>query len=301
MTRPSPLKIWITAVRPFAYPASITPVLLGVALSNWACFPVQWMYFAITLIGVVCFHTGANLLNDCYDYERGLDTEILSTSGALVRGWITKGQILTVAAIFLFIGMICGLVLVYYAGRMVLWIGIAGTLISLGYTNPVFSLKYHGMGDIAIFVAFGLLPVFGAWWVQTQSFSWAPVLWSLPISCFTVGILHANNWRDIEMDIARNCRTLASRLGDRGSSVYYRMLMVMPYILVLIYVALGIVMGAPVRFVGVLAVFIALPISLKLIRTSYERDNADFPFLDAKTAQVQMLFGLILVIVFAWL
>jgi len=111
-------------VRPFAYTASVLAAALGAASARHSGYPVRWGPFGVTLLGVLCFHTAAHLRNDCFDHRRGLDTQVLPTSGAVVRGWVT----------------------------------------------------------------------------EKQAFCWLPVLWSVPLSLLTVGILHANNWRDIETD-----------------------------------------------------------------------------------------------------
>lgn len=295
----SPVKVWITAVRPFAYPATVTPVLLGLALSYFAGFPVNWPFFVLTLVGVLCFHTAGNLLNDCFDFTRGLDTQILPTSGAVVRGWLSVRQVYAVVAGLLVVGTACGLLLVYYTGWVLFVIGVLGMFLCLTYTTPGPCFKYTGFGDALIFVAFGLLPVYGTWWVQTQTFSWLPFLWSVPIACFTVGILHTNNWRDIESDEKKGCRTHAVLLGEKGSAHYYWFLMTAPFVLVVLYLFVAVfwrVDGLAPK--SSIAVLLVLPVVVNLMKISLNRGNADFPMLDARTAQAQMMFGLLLPIAF---
>lgn len=293
----SPVKVWLTAVRPFAYTASVSAVALGLALAHHAGHPIRWGLFALTLAGVVCFHTAANLLNDCFDHRRGLDDQVLPMSGAVIRGWLTETQVYRAAMVLLVAGVTCGLLLVWMAGWMVLGLGIAGTLLVLGYTRSGFCLKYAGLGDAAIFVAFGVLPVFGTYWVQAQRFSWIPLLWSLPLVSYTVGILHANNWHDIAGDRRKKCRTVATGLGERGSAVYYRVLMLSPFALVVTYVVLGLATGmSSLAPLTALTVLLALPIAVKLVRTTRQTDPQGFTMLDGKTAQLQMLFGLLAVV-----
>ena len=234
---------WITAVRPFAYPASCTPVLLGLAIAYHAGHAARWGRFAVTLAGVFCFHTAANLLNDVFDYRRGLDRDVRPTSGAVVRGWLTERQVLRAALGLLTVGVLCGLWLAYVTGWPILLLGVAGAVIALGYTGPGFCLKYAGLGDAAIFLTFGVLPVLGTFWVQAGSFSWLPVLWSVPLGALTVGILHANNRRDLATDPTMGCRTLASRLGEQGSARYYRLLLLGPFVFVLALLLCNLVPG----------------------------------------------------------
>lgn len=119
------LKTWFIAVRPFAYTASVLAVLLGLAVSYHMGYPFRWGLAIVTLLGVVSFHTAANLLNDCYDHKHGLDTEVNPVSGAVVRGLLTEKQVFRGAFLFLVIGIACGLYLFARAGWVVLLLGVA--------------------------------------------------------------------------------------------------------------------------------------------------------------------------------
>jgi len=288
------LKQWIVAVRPFAYTASVLAVVLGSAVAVYAGHPIQWGLLVITLVGVVSFHTAANLLNDCFDHRRGLDTDVFPTSGAVVRGWLTEKQVFTAAGVFLVVGTICGFLLTWLTGWVVLLLGALGAVCALGYTTPRFCFKYVGGGDIAIFLSFGVLTVFGTFWVQVRHFDWLPVLWSIPLSMLTVGILHANNWRDIEGDSGKECRTVATRLGSNGSRIYYRVLMLGPFVLVALFAGLGLVprMNLPTP-PAVLISFFALPLALRLARITPRNDAGIFTMLDGKTAQLHLVFGVL--------
>lgn len=295
----SSLKTWWVAVRPFAYTGSVLPVVLGAALAWHAGFPLRWGCFVLTLLGVVCFHTAANLLNDCFDYRRGLDTTVNPGSGAIVRGWLSDRQVHRAALLFLGLGTACGAALIWLVGWTVLLLGVLGAILVLGYTRSGFCLKYAGLGDFAIFVAFGILPVLGAYWVQTQTFAWQPIFWSLPMVSFTVGILHANNWRDIGSDSGRQCRTLASILGEQASRSYYRLLMLGPFVAVVAYLLLArfspVPVGAPA---WVLLVFLALPLAIRLARRDWRQRPGEFAMLDARTAQLHLVFGVLLTAAF---
>jgi 1,4-dihydroxy-2-naphthoate octaprenyltransferase len=290
----SPGKIWLTAVRPFAYTASVLTVALGAAMAYHAGYAIRWIPLAITLLGVVCFHTAANLLNDCFDHRRGLDRQVFPASGAVVRGWITERQAFRAALLCLVVGVVCGFILIVAAGWVVLLLGILGTVCAVGYTTPRFCFKYAGLGDLAVFLAFGVLPVFGTWWVQTRTFAWLPLLWSIPLVSPTVGILHANNWRDIETDDVKDCQTFATRLGSDGSRRYYRLLVLGPFVLATLYAALGLIPGLNLPTPPlVLISFLALPLAVRLARTRPREDVQTFVMLDAKTAQLHLLFGVL--------
>jgi len=286
-------------VRPFAYTASVLAVLLGAAVATHAGYPVRWALLVLTLVGVVCVHTAANLLNDCFDHRRGLDTEVLPTSGAIVRGWLTEGEVFRGAMFFLGAGIACGFVLAWITGWMVLLLGAVGTVIAFGYTTARFCFKYNGLGDAAIFSAFGILPVFGTYWVQTETFSWQPIFWSVPLCSYTVAILHANNWRDIERDRGADCLTPAVMLGNRGSAIYYRGLILGPYLLVVAAILLTHGMGwadpAPVTTAIAL---LSLPLALRLASVRPEPGSLPFAMLDGKTAQLHTAFGVLLAVGF---
>ena len=297
--QPSTIRKWITAIRPFAYTASLIPVLLGLILAVFEGYDINWFNFFVTLSGVLFFHTATNLLNDRYDYRRGLDVAVTPVSGALVRGWLTDRQLLRAALLCVVSGCMCGLFLVAVAGLPVLWMGIAGFVIALGYTRNGVCLKYTGLGDFAVFIGLGILPVIGTYWVQTRQFSWLPVLWAPVVSLFTVGILHANNWRDIDGDKAHSCRTVAGLLGINGSAWYYRILMFTPFVLIVFYFALHYVkpdiFAAPATS---LLTFLSLPLVIRLTKVTPQADNNIFVILDGKTAQAQLVFGLLLIIGF---
>lgn len=294
------MKKWLITVRAFSFTASFTSVLLGLALAAYGGYPVRWDLFAVTLVGVLFFHTAANLLNDCYDHRRGLDAQVVPTSGGVVRGWISESQAFRVAIGFLAAGVVCGLFLTWQAGWVVMLLGGIGALIAAGYTRSGFCFKYAGLGDLSIFLAFGVLPTFGSYWVQTGHFSWLPIIWSIPVAAFTVGILHANNWRDLNTDPAKGCRTLASMLGDKGSAAYYHVLMIGPFVMTLVLCALAFVPGMPSNLAPVTCVIVLLaaPLAIKLMRTDRTHSAGVFVMLDGKTAQIQLLFGILLPVAF---
>ena len=134
--------------------------------------------------------------------------------------------------------------------------------VGAGYTL----LKARALGDLAVFLDFGLLGAAGAWIVQTGSFSWLPVLWTVPMAMLVIAILHANNWRDIASDGERRVSTVAGRLGDRGSLAYYGVLIFGPVLIDLAFIALPRLARGPLRPMPwtFLLVLLALPNALRL-------------------------------------
>ena len=295
--KPSLLKKWLVAVRPFAFPASVVPVLVGTALAMVETnTPFKPGLFLAALMAMMALHAGANILSDIQDFKRGLDKEPTPVSGAIVRGWMTPRQALIEALVLLAAGIALGLVIVWLTTTALLIVGAIGLAIGIFYTVPPISLKYHALGDAAVFLNFGIFGALGAWMVQTRTFSWLPVVHAVPIGLLVVAILHANNWRDVASDKHAGFSTVASRLGDRGAMLYYGALVFAPFV----WVTLGVVLSRPTAAPlprSVLAVWLALPVALmcwgKARRRHAPRQPLDFVTLDGATAQLSMAFGLL--------
>jgi 1,4-dihydroxy-2-naphthoate octaprenyltransferase len=166
------------------------------------------------------------------------------------------------------------------------------------YTWGPLPLKFNALGDLAVFLNFGVLGSLGAWTVQTGVLSWTPVLWAIPMSIFVVAILHANNWRDIQSDQAGGIQTMASVLGDAASESYYTLLLLLPFVIILSYLLLSIVNWLePKMPLTFLITFIAVPKAFKLISKGKRRKNPamplDFIALDGETAQLNLIFGIL--------
>ena len=290
---------WWTATRPFSFPASSMSVVFGATLAVIiGDATMNWPWFVLSVLGMMTLHAGSNLLNDATDYEKGLDAVVIPVSGGVVRGWITPRQARTGALVLFVVGGLCGGVLVWAVGWPVLAIGAAGVVIGVLYSAQPAGLKYLGLGDLAVFLNFGILGSLGAWTVQTGSLSWLPVIWAVPLSILVVAILHANNWRDIAGDSEKKCVTVANMLGDRGSAVYYAFLLLSPFAAVLLIMGLSrftdLTAAMPLTF---LVTLLALPLAAKLLAKSRRRatpkDPMDFLTLDGATAQLNMAFGVL--------
>ena len=164
--------------------------------------------------------------------------------------------------------------LVYFTGITLLYIGLVGLLIGIFYTagNKI-SLKYNGLGDLAVFMNFGILGSLGAWYVQTGTLSWIPVLWAIPMSTLVIAILHANNWRDIISDKEGKIFTIASLLGDKKSLSYYGFLIYGPFVMVVFLILIPFFLfpeqnAMPFTF---LITLLALPLAISLWKKALNR------------------------------
>ncbi len=288
--------LWL-AMRPFSLPASAMPVLFGTALAvtvGGADF--KPLLFVLALIGMMAIHGGANALNDACDYVRGIDRNVYAGSGAVVRGLLTPSAAQIVASWLIGFGVVLGIIISLVTTWRVFVIGVVGVAGCVFYSRQNGGLKYVGLGDLAVFLIFGLLGCLGAWTVQAETCSWIPVLWSAPMSLVIIGILHANNWRDIEADKAGGYWTVASLLGDIGSLWYYGALIFLPFVLVALFtqVQIGDLPKMPLRM---LAVFLAFPLAVKLFRQGLRRQRPEhqesFFALDAATGKFHLIFSLL--------
>jgi 1,4-dihydroxy-2-naphthoate octaprenyltransferase len=291
-------KWWISS-RPFSFPASTMPVIFGTVLAYvYGGHEFKPLYFVLSFIAMVILHSGANILSDIFDYQKGLDKVPNPSSGGVVRGIISIKEAWIGSVSMLVFGTAIGLYLAWVSGPWLLAIGIGGLFVGTFYTtNTSISLKYHGLGDLAVFLNFGILGSLGSYYVQSSSLSWIPVIWAIPMSILVIAILHANNWRDIQSDREEKIFTIAALLGDKSSLRYYGLLIYGPFIIVLglIFVPFLLfpeVTAMPFTFLITIA---ALPLAIRLWKKALNRKTPaqplDFIALDGATAQLNLLFG----------
>ncbi len=289
-------KKWLIAARPWALPASTIPVALGtllpLAVGRSEFHPGR---FVLALLAMVVLHFAANMLSDVFDYRRGLDTEVTPVSGAIIRQWLTPEQVRRVALVLFLLGSLIGVWLASMSHWGLLLVGLLGVAIGLNYHF----LKAHALGDLAVFLNFGVLGSLGAWVVQTGKFSVWPALWAVPQALLVVAILHANNWRDSFSDREKKVVTVASLLGDHNSLVYYTFLLLAPFVLFLIYILVPRfwLTGMPALPWSLLIILAALPVALSLLRRARRRHEPRHPLefivLDGATSEFNWVFGLL--------
>lgn len=218
----------IAATRPKFFPASVLPVIAGSAWGFQAAGHFDAVAFMLAMLATVCVHAGANVLNDVGDDAGGTDRQNADriypyTGGSrfIQAGIMTAAGMARLGVTLLAVAAVAGLALLVTQGAMVLWLGIAGVLLAVLYSLGPFRLASLGLGELAVGLAFGVIPVTGAAWLQSGIIDPASVLFSLPISAWVMAILLINEVPDIAADAATGKRTLPVRLGLRGTSVVY--------------------------------------------------------------------------------
>lgn len=281
------LKVAFKAIRPFAFPATVAPVLLGTFIAPSVSIPM----FLLVFFGLILAHSAVNVLSDYFDYIRGADTwRVLGSSRVLVDGLMKPKQHLLLGIFLLLLSLAVGFYFVFVVDYKILYFIIPGLILGVFYTAPPVGFKYRALGDLAVFLAFGPIMTLGVYYIQTKEISLLPVVLSIPIGLLTTAILHGNNFRDIKEDLEAGYKTLAGILGTRGSSYYYAVLVLIAYSLVIYFIVKGYL---PIASVISL---ITLPIALRNIKVSFNQALVNFTFLDLLTAKLQLYFSSLLII-----
>lgn len=280
-------KEWMIAVRPWSFSASAMPVLVTLMYLYFAGYQVNWWLGVWALLNIVVFHAAGNTWSDYFDYKKGVDREDTFGAKTLTNGMFTPKEIYFLSLGLLVVALLGGIALMLCTGLPLLYIGIAGVLCTLLY--PL--LKYNALGDVDIFCAYALLPMLGTSFVATGAFHYE-VLWNaVPVGLITVGILHANNTRDMQHDARANIKTFAMLMGHKASVYAYCFEMLFPFVWVMGCIVAGIL---PCLSLLVLIALIPALKNVTMAMNSLKRGTATIAGLDELTAKLQLMFSLLL-------
>jgi 1,4-dihydroxy-2-naphthoate octaprenyltransferase len=284
---PSLLRRWWFAIRPKTLPAASAGVIVGTVLAwrdrGFSPGP------ALAALGVaLLLQIASNLANDVYDDERGADTADrlgpvrVTQSGLMSRDQVKRGMMVVLALALAF-----GIYLTFVRGMMVPLIGVAAIVAALAYTGGPYPLGYHGLGEVFVFLFFGLTSVAGTYWVQTGTVSLLAWLMAAAIGAIITAIIVVNNLRDIEQDRAANKRTIAVRIGVRATKFEYTMLVALPYTLLTVLV---VVHALPL---AALVTLLSLPLALRATRRVFAQTGRALNAALAETGQTALLFSVL--------
>ncbi len=280
---------WLLAARPKTLIAAVAPVMVGTGLAHhhgaFSAMPA-----VAALVGAVLIQIGTNFANDYYDFVRGGDTEDrvgpvrVTLAGILRPEEVQRGMVIALG-----LAMMVGVYLVMVAGWPIVWIGLASVACAVLYTGGPFPLAYHGLGDVFVFVFFGLVAVGGTFYVQ--ALEWPPdaLLAGTGLGALSTAILVVNNLRDIGTDARAGKRTLAVRLGPGATKVQYVLMLLVAFDVP----ALGVLFfGWPTASLAALIVApLCVPPLKKVLRFTDPREL--LPAL-GETARVVALYGILL-------
>jgi 1,4-dihydroxy-2-naphthoate octaprenyltransferase len=280
-TAPSGVRIWLMAARIRTLPASVAPVLVGTALSGFhhVFHPLR---FLAALVGAMFIQVGTNLSNDYSDARRGADADDrLGPVRVTAGGLVPPRRVLLATYISFGVAVLVGIYLVLVAGWQLLLVGVASILAGVLYTGGPRPYGYEGLGELFVFLFFGIVAVAGSYFVQLKHLDWEAFALAVPVGLLAAAILVVNNVRDIETDRRAGKRTLAVRLGRGRARSLFAAMVYFSFLL------------APVTWLfGPLAAWVLLPwltlaIAARIVRLV--RNHVDGPSLNQALAQTGML------------
>ena len=286
----SPLRLWLVAARPRTLPAAVAPVLVGTSLAR-ADGVFRPLAFACALIGSIFIQIGTNLSNDYSDARRGADTEDrLGPVRVTAGGLMPPRQVLIGTYVAFAIAVLAGAYLVAIAGWQLLLVGAASILAGVLYTGGPRPYGYEGLGEVFVFLFFGVVAVVGSYFVQTEHLRWEVFALSVPVGLLAAAILLVNNIRDADTDQRAGKKTLAVRLGRKRARGLFVACLVGAYAAVPLVAA----SGRQISWLVALAL-LTIPIAVRLTRVVLERtDGASLNAALAGTGMLLALFSILL-------
>ncbi len=293
------VQLWWDGIRPTYFPLVVIPALLGTVLAWTQSISTQTplghfhvFQFIGTVVSLLLLQIGANLVNDYYDYLRGIDTSNgLGPGGLIQQGLVKPVRLLSIGLTVLSLGALLGLIVASAGGPLVYFFGLVGLLCAYFYSAPPRALSSLGLGEPIAFLVFGPLITTGAFMVQAGYGSASAFIYSLPLGFMAAATVHANNMRDSEGDMHAGKRTVASLIGIQGSRIWFLVLLLLAYIII---VLLGVPHGAPHWILITLWTFPLLVVVISgVVRTDI---STGFDLVMRQTLRLEMFFGILLLV-----
>lgn len=282
------IKNWLLAIRPKTLMASVAPVLAG---SSIAVYEGHWSLLngLLALFGALLLQIESNFVNDYFDWKKGSDTKSrLGPTRVTSAGLIKPRSMKRAIALVALSAVVIGALLVASAGWEILAIGIAGLLCAFLYTAGPLPLAYLGLGDVFVFIFFGVIAVTGTTFVHTGAWSETALLASIPIGLVAVAILLVNNVRDFQEDSRSQKKTLVVRLGVGFGQKAFGACVILPPVYV---AALALTGTLPLK---TLLTLVTLPMGASLYWQVLNLKGASLNILLAQTGKLLFLFSLFL-------
>jgi 1,4-dihydroxy-2-naphthoate octaprenyltransferase len=214
---------WIAGARPRTLPAAVAPVLAGTGVAAYVDAAVWWKAL-LALVVSLALQVGVNYANDYSDGIRGTDADRVGPMRLVGSGAASPGAVKSAAFAAFGVAAVAGLVLAATTAWWLVAVGLVCVLAAWFYTGGSRPYGYLGLGEVMVFVFFGLVAVVGTTYVQTQTFEWAALYAAVGVGSLACAILVANNLRDIPTDVEAGKRTLAVKLGPERTRGLYAML-----------------------------------------------------------------------------
>ncbi|WP_052888843.1 prenyltransferase [Thermogemmatispora carboxidivorans] len=270
------VRIWARVTRARTLPVMVAPVVLGAVLAWQEGYSFQWGLFLLTLIGALAAHLGANVVNDVFDFTAGTDAQahqlqsqgeaLVTGSQALFSGSASLAEYRRLWVLLFAVALLCGLILSLWRPWVLVLAG-AGFLLAFFYVAPPLRLAYigRGLGELDIFLSFGLLPLVGAYYVQAGNMSLSAILAALPVGLYTTLVLYFHHFLHWRADREAQKKTPVVLLGEERARHLGAVLLGLTALLIIIDVLLGVF-----PWYSILAVLTVIPVYLVLRRSRGE-------------------------------
>ena len=287
----SALRLWAVASRPRTLPAAVAPVLVGTALAV-SGDQFRPLAFVAALVGSVFIQIGTNLANDYSDARRGADTEDrLGPVRVTAGGLMPPRRVLTGTYVAFGVAIAAGAYLAAVAGWELLVVGLVSIAAGVLYTGGPRPYGYEGLGEVFVFLFFGVVAVAGSYFAQTEQLGWEALVLAVPVGLLASAILVVNNVRDLETDRRAGKRTLAVRLGRTRARGLYAAMVYGAFLTA----PLAWILGGDGLSPWLLLPLLALPLAVPIVRLV--RNRTDGPALNgalARTGMLQLVFCVLL-------
>ena len=273
---------WIVGARVKTLPAAVAPVLIGTSYAE----KINWGNALLALLVSLFLQIAVNFANDYSDGVRGTDTHRIGPVRLVASGLASASSVKLAALISCLIAAIAGLVLAINISPWLLAVGAAAIWAAWGYTGGKKPYGYFGFGELSVFIFFGLVATVGSYYIQTEQFNWQIFLLAMPVGTLSCAILAINNLRDLPQDKLVGKRTMAVRIGEKNTRVFFMLLLVTAQLTAL--VAAGISRWA-------LITSICAPITYRVAKQVLNGAvGSDLIEVLSKTAKLQLLMAILL-------
>ena len=273
---------WIVGARVKTLPAAVAPVLIGTSYAE----KINWGNALLALLVSLFLQIAVNFANDYSDGVRGTDTHRIGPVRLVASGLASASSVKRAALISCLIAAIAGLVLAVNISPWLLAVGAAAIWAAWGYTGGKKPYGYFGFGELSVFIFFGLVATVGSYYIQTEQFNWQIFLLAIPVGTLSCAILAINNLRDLPQDKLVGKRTMAVRIGEKNTRVFFMLLLVTAQLTALVAAGIN-----PLALITL----ICAPITYRVIKQVLNGAvGSDLIEVLSKTAKLQLLMAILL-------
>lgn len=273
---------WIVGARVKTLPAAVAPVLIGTSYAE----NINWSNAFLALVVSLFLQIAVNFANDYSDGVRGTDTHRIGPVRLVASGLASASSVKAAALISFLIAAIAGFVLALTISPWLFLVGAASIWAAWGYTGGKKPYGYFGFGELSVFIFFGLVATVGSYYIQTEQFNWQIFLLALPVGTLSCAILAINNLRDLPQDKLVGKRTMAVRIGEKNTRVFFMLLLVTAQVTALAAASISSL---------ALITLICAPITYRVVRQVLNGAvGAELIEVLSKTAKLQLLMASLL-------